>query len=184
MPMTEPRLTPEQLEEFRDRCIALDDEGRGRSGIGTYDVNRLLDEIDALRAALASAQQAHWRCFHCDETFTDVEEARAHFGANEGDTAACRIDADELARIRGIEADNAELRRENERLDNDARLWHESEADRVRRIGNCQWWQELDSREGERLVLKEQLEAAQQAQRTAEQELAEVETQLIGQQYL
>lgn len=32
-----------------------------------------------------------WRCFHCDEVFTDKAEARDHFGADETATPACRI---------------------------------------------------------------------------------------------
>ena len=30
-----------------------------------------------------------WRCFHCDETFTDRRAARDHFGADETGMAAC-----------------------------------------------------------------------------------------------
>jgi hypothetical protein len=45
----------------------------------------------------------------------------------------------------------------------------------VRRIGNCQWWQEFDFREGERLVLREQLDAAQQQIAALTAELAEAQ---------
>lgn len=34
-----------------------------------------------------------WRCFHCDETFTDAAAARAHFGDSERQQAICTIDA-------------------------------------------------------------------------------------------
>ena len=38
----------------------------------------------------ATAAPVHWRCFHCDETFTKAQArwAREHFGA-EGDTPVC-----------------------------------------------------------------------------------------------
>jgi hypothetical protein len=34
-----------------------------------------------------------WTCFHCGETFTNEEAARAHFGQTACDTAACIIAA-------------------------------------------------------------------------------------------
>lgn len=72
---------------------------------------------------------------------------------------ACRLSPADVRQFRALEELNARLRRENEELENDSRLWHEAEADRVRRIGNVQWWQELDSREGEKLAIDEQLSA-------------------------
>lgn len=101
-----------------------------------------------------------WRCFHCDEVFTDKAEAREHFGSDEWTTPACRLSADDVTRLRQLEATNARLRRENDKLENDARLWHESEADRRRRIGNNAWWFVKDSLEGEILALKERLAGA------------------------
>lgn len=32
-----------------------------------------------------------WRCFHCDETFADPEDARLHFGDDCTSDAACQI---------------------------------------------------------------------------------------------
>lgn len=32
-----------------------------------------------------------WRCFHCDDVFTDAEAARDHFGRDLEDVAACQI---------------------------------------------------------------------------------------------
>lgn len=114
--------------------------------------------------------QPEWRCFHCDEVFTTHGSAADHFGATQGCDAGCLIDRVALEeggkpeRGRGLlmalrkeEAANAQLRLDNEHLENDSRLWHEAEADRVRRIGHVQWWQELDSREGEKLVLQERV---------------------------
>ncbi len=63
---------------------------------------RLRDEtIPALRAELAAALAGAlplppaapaWRCFHCDERFTDTDSARAHFGDSERQQALCTID--------------------------------------------------------------------------------------------
>lgn len=41
----------------------------------------------------AAEPAAVWRCFHCDETFTDAAAARAHFGDSERQQAICTIDA-------------------------------------------------------------------------------------------
>ena len=42
-----------------------------------------------------------WRCFHCDETFTDASSATEHFGASERQNPACQID---IAEYRSMEA--------------------------------------------------------------------------------
>lgn len=111
-----------------------------------------------LDAVLGVPSEPSWRCFHCDEVFTDKAEAQEHFGLERDySTSACRLTAEQVRELRALEQHNAELRAENDRLDNDARLWHEAEADRRRRIGNREWWQELDSREGEKLVLQEKV---------------------------
>jgi hypothetical protein len=34
----------------------------------------------------------HWRCFHCDEVFTDPESAADHFGLNATAPTACVMD--------------------------------------------------------------------------------------------
>lgn len=36
-----------------------------------------------------------WRCFHCDEVFTDRRCAAAHFGADESAEPACQIKGSE-----------------------------------------------------------------------------------------
>jgi len=41
-----------------------------------------------------------WRCFHCDETFTDAESAKEHFGRTQVCEPACTIDA---AKYRAME---------------------------------------------------------------------------------
>lgn len=34
-----------------------------------------------------------WRCFHCDEVFTNPKHAAEHFGAEMHDTPACKLGA-------------------------------------------------------------------------------------------
>lgn len=87
------------------------------------------------------------------------DAAREHFGLErDGSMPACRLTADDVKALRALEQANAELRADNERLENFERLYHEADADRIRRIGNCEWWQALDFIEGEKLVLRERIE--------------------------
>lgn len=50
-----------------------------------------------------------WRCFHCDDMFTDEHAARLHFGPDEGSQPACKIKAGAegglLGALRRAEAD-------------------------------------------------------------------------------
>lgn len=63
-----------------------------------------------------------WRCFHCDEEFTDRREAALHFGADEGKTPACQIKGSEHGLLRALrdaeaEADEAIQRMHDESTD-------------------------------------------------------------------
>jgi len=101
-----------------------------------------------------------WRCFHCDDVFTDRAEALEHFGETMDDDPLCKIKADEdglAGEVRRLQKELDEAYADRNSYENDARLWHESEADRVRRIGNHQWWFHLDCLEGEKLVLQERV---------------------------
>lgn len=90
-----------------------------------------------------SARKIHWRCFHCDATFTKAQErwAREHFGDDMGDLPVCKMrlpgehellsalrkaqrelrrfyaeDTDLIRAIYAMRADHADaLRREEER---------------------------------------------------------------------
>ncbi|KWH57856.1 hypothetical protein [Burkholderia cepacia] len=46
------------------------------------------------------AEGSAWRCFHCDEVFTDAESATLHFGRSERQSPACSID---IAEYRSME---------------------------------------------------------------------------------
>lgn len=41
-----------------------------------------------------------WRCFHCDEFFTNEEKARTHFGTSAFDVPLCLADRNELIAAR------------------------------------------------------------------------------------
>lgn len=55
------------------------------------------EALDAIRAAIESPTV--WRCFHCDEVFTDRASALEHFGASQLSDPACKIDAAEYRRM-------------------------------------------------------------------------------------
>lgn len=54
-----------------------------------------------------------WRCFHCDELFTDEDEAREHFGYMEDgayEATACQLTKDEKGLVGLLREAWAELR--------------------------------------------------------------------------
>lgn len=51
-----------------------------------------------------------WRCFHCDDVFTDSEEARVHFGDYLNSEPACKIGAGFMRKYREMEAEVSRLR--------------------------------------------------------------------------
>lgn len=42
---------------------------------------------------MTTLPEKHWRCFHCDEVFTDRREAALHFGASETQEPLCVINS-------------------------------------------------------------------------------------------
>lgn len=46
--------------------------------------------------------EREWRCFHCDEVFTDKATAAEHFGHDELCEPACKIDAAEYRRMEDV----------------------------------------------------------------------------------
>lgn len=58
---------------------------------------------DHLTDALAQASTARdWRCFHCDEVFTDPHQARLHFGKSEHSTPACQVSPERLRELESM----------------------------------------------------------------------------------
>jgi hypothetical protein len=73
----------------------------------------LFDYIDSILSAPAQAAaepKSEWRCFHCDESFTDEEQAALHFGTNQYHNPACQVDAKHL---RELESELARYREED-----------------------------------------------------------------------
>jgi hypothetical protein len=64
-------------------------------------VKRAVDLVERLLSALRSPpREVGWRCFHCDEVFTDWGAARNHFGWEPKDGApVCRVDGGTAALI-------------------------------------------------------------------------------------
>lgn len=87
-------------------------------------------------------QQPEWRCFHCDDVFTDREKAAEHFGTTLLADPACQID---LLHFRLMEKlhlgyldEDTELHREIARLhaDHHTALRHEEEKGYVRGLAD------------------------------------------------
>lgn len=58
----------------------------------------------------AGAEEAvAWRCFHCDETFTDPEKAREHFGDDMLENPACKLSRDQRGLVGIIREQKREL---------------------------------------------------------------------------
>jgi len=55
------------------------------------------------------AMSHEWRCFHCDDVFTDRVAALEHFGSNQGETPACKLSALEGGLVKIIRDQAAEL---------------------------------------------------------------------------
>jgi hypothetical protein len=74
------------------------------------NMRRAAEEMVAV--AREERAPAEWRCFHCDEIFTDYEEALLHFGEDRTLDPACQIDVKilremerQLARYRAEDLD-------------------------------------------------------------------------------
>jgi len=81
------------IARFREAAVLED----GHAEHGSAESHaKAKAEYDAAEAALLSALQpqgptTQWRCFHCDETFTDKKLAAEHFGASEVEEPGCKM---------------------------------------------------------------------------------------------
>ena len=79
-----------------------------------------------------------WRCYFCDETFTDPKEAGAHFGAENYREPLCKLATVEgglAAHIAGLESEVDKLRRQAFDEDSAAERAHFGrEADHARAL--------------------------------------------------
>lgn len=63
-----------------------------------------------------SVRETAWRCFHCDEVFTETDAAADHFGAAEGERPACVAMLTETEKA--IVEDRREWKRRAQRAEN------------------------------------------------------------------
>lgn len=85
---------PMSLQELGDHAKAK--LASRISGCERSIYSRIERSVDAYFAASAGAP---WRCFHCDEVFTDRAQAAIHFGTHERHHPGCQIDVAEYRRM-------------------------------------------------------------------------------------
>jgi hypothetical protein len=89
---TEPNYTDAQIEAEADE-------------FADYGATQAADMLRSLLSERQAAMQGQggevWRCFHCNETFTNADAATEHFGASERQNPACQID---ITEYRAMEA--------------------------------------------------------------------------------
>jgi len=75
---------------------------------------------EALLSRAVTTQAGEWRCFHCDEVFTDHAAAMAHFGPSLHSDPACTVDAVKLRdleqQLERYREEDTDLHREIHRL--------------------------------------------------------------------
>lgn len=104
---------------------ANDDNERGRAYMDGFRAR----EWNRYREIIGIRQKSpEWRCFHCDETFMDVETAKAHFGDSEICTPACCMKPED---IREMERELERYRLEDSDKD---REFYAMRADHVRAL--------------------------------------------------
>lgn len=118
-------------------CLAV---GEDMHVAGETELARIWTKVEAIRAKQAAKPRhsplpAHpsggpreWRCFHCDEVFTEFEAARNHFGDHEMCDPVCSIMARE---IRDMERELERYRAEDSDKD---RQFHALQADHRRAL--------------------------------------------------
>lgn len=102
----------EPTQAMADAVIALELAESYRGNVAAYP-----DIWDALLSAAPMANQQQdvspvcWRCFHCDEMFTNEDAARDHFGRDDWSTPACHIAQDMAGLVAFMREQEAELNR-------------------------------------------------------------------------
>lgn len=96
--------------------------------MGEMDVPKFRDLVKAIRDANIAAKREGkiWRCFHCDEVFTDPKEAVTHFGSVQGAVAVCAIKADEIRHMEWClskyREEDTELHRQIRRMESEHQI--------------------------------------------------------------
>jgi hypothetical protein len=110
---------------------------------GTFNIDRIGEAL--LDAGKVNAERPpEWRCYFCDETFTDRRAAAAHFGVDEDCEPACRIKGAEGGLLKA-------LRDTEEALFKATCALHDENAEALRT------WQAVGSRHAAALIAAEQV---------------------------
>jgi hypothetical protein len=87
----------EQIRELAKRYR------RHATSCGSLIYENCADDLESILASTGwvcvPVEQKVWRCFYCDEVFTDSEQAALHFGTQMNREAACKIDIAEYRRM-------------------------------------------------------------------------------------
>lgn len=83
---------------LQEMALRLKSEGRpddAGSMIRRAEADTITEALQYVTMAPVGGapEESTWRCFHCDEVFTDKSAARLHFGRSETSEAACIIKA-------------------------------------------------------------------------------------------
>jgi hypothetical protein len=109
-------LALEEMKDDLDQVLAVDSKSR-ISWLASDIYKTICDALQAIKDQQAQpVVQQSWRCFHCDEVFTDSEQAALHFGVNQAQKTACQFDVKELreteALMRRYQEEDTDLHRE------------------------------------------------------------------------
>jgi hypothetical protein len=96
------------MSEEKDYFDEIINSGPYREALATMEKERNI--FFGILERLAKAEQENeflrrngeptsWRCFHCNEVFTDAESAALHFGSKQSQDSICTLDATNLRKI-------------------------------------------------------------------------------------
>lgn len=146
--MTTSQLAEDWLAPLRDGLLCWTE---GQRAV----VERILQEHDAA--------PLQWRCFHCDEVFTDEAAAREHFGNDLGAQAGCVIHSGHiglLGTIRLLEGRNKALLQRAQEAEMEAESLYGLRAELRRYFGvSDPWscWNRWDEEKGRVIALEEKV---------------------------
>ena len=81
----------------------------GQQIVRGFEADLIAEPCELAEAAEVTSPVRKWRCFHCDEVFTDRACAAVHFGDDDGATPACRVAADLVGLVEMIRKQESEL---------------------------------------------------------------------------
>lgn len=116
-------------------------------------------------AGRSQGESVAWRCFHCDELFTDSEAAREHFGADQMAQPGCLIEGGPgvLAELRKMETERDEWRDRALELEGKEEQLEGLYADMRHRFGTHSLWDIADRLSNERFRADHAMELLQAA---------------------